>query len=67
MAKCTYEQRNELLALNRRLRLATINVGEMHGFWDLIFDIEAFLSDRPMVVPHTAQELIDEAVKDLRT
>lgn len=42
-------------------------VGSMHALWDTIFDAEAFLTNRPMLVNHGAThgEIIDKLTTDL--
>lgn len=60
------EHQNEILTrLVRRMRDVAIPVGPQHAWWDLIFDIEAFLSGQETVLKMTADEFIVEAEKYL--
>lgn len=59
--RMTEEQKNRLVELCNVLRIRASKVGPMHSFWDIIFDIESYLNESPMMAPRSASELIAEA------
>ena len=61
----TEEQRAKLQTLVRDMRNIAAKVGSMHGWWDGISDIEAFLAGKPTIVTMTPDEWIAYAEKNL--
>lgn len=61
----TEDQRERLLFLARELRKIAAPVGPMHSFWDIIFDIEAFIQGQETILIKTAEEWIAYAEKCL--
>lgn len=57
----TDEQRRELERLVKRMRSHAAKFGPLHGWWDTIFDIEAFLQGRPTLLKGTAEEWLAAA------
>ena len=54
----TEKQGLRLIALNHELWKIAEPVGSLHGYWDIIFDIKAFLEGRPPLLQMTAEEWI---------
>ena len=61
MPKLTGEQKRRLETLVTEMRKVAAPIGPLHSWWDLIFDIEASLSDNRMLIAMEADELIAEA------
>lgn len=57
----TPEQKERLQFLAMEMRKVAQPVGPMHGWWDDIIDIEAFLAGRKTMLNKTAGEWIAEA------
>lgn len=59
-------QELKLEGLVRDLRKVALSVGPLHAWWDVIFDIQAFLICQPTVVTKTTSEWVDYAEKLLK-
>ena len=49
------------------MRKVAAPVGPMHGWWDVIFDVEAFLQGKPVILEKTTEEWIkfcDDILKE---
>lgn len=57
----TNNERTELERLVGALRERAYPVGSMSALWDVVFDMEAYLRDRPTIVSKTAPEWIKYA------
>jgi hypothetical protein len=49
----------ELRRLVNELRQRAQAVGPLHAYWDIIFDIEAFLDGRPTIISKSAEEWVE--------
>jgi hypothetical protein len=54
----TEQQHTRLTELSAQLRQIAEPNGSMHGFWDLILDIEAILAGKPTLLTMTPEEWI---------
>jgi len=57
----TQQQREEITDLINCMRKVAAKVGSMHSWWDIIFDMEAFLEGRRTVLSFTAKGWIEYA------
>lgn len=62
----TAQQYKRLIELAHRLRRVATPKGAQHAFWDVIFDIEAFVNGRLTILEKTADEWIEFAEQCLR-
>lgn len=67
MPDITPEQREKLTELNKQLAKVANNSGQgrMHGFWDIVDDIRAFLDGKSPILKYNADEWIAFAEKKL--
>jgi hypothetical protein len=56
-------KRETLRELKNKMRESASIAGSLHAWWDLIFDIEAFLEGRPTLLIHTVDEWLSIAIK----
>jgi hypothetical protein len=63
MSEISKEQREELTRLVKELANIASNSGQgrMHGFWDVVYDIDAFLNGKATILKHSADEWISYA------
>lgn len=47
----------------RRMRERASKAGPMHSWWDVIFDIEAFLAGKPTLLQKSAREWVEYAAE----
>ena len=61
MRELTSTQRDAMIRLIDRLRDRAEPIGPLHSFWDLIFDMEAFLRGDKTFLNESADEYISIA------
>jgi hypothetical protein len=57
----TQEQKAKIEELTKRMRAVAAPVGPMHSWWDVIFDMEAFVKGEKTIVIMTADKWIEYA------
>lgn len=57
----TPEQKTKIEDLTRRMRSIAAPVGPMHSWWDVIFDMEAFVKGERTIVTMSADGWIEHA------
>jgi len=57
----TSDEKILLTNLYTKLRIEALKINEMHGWWDAIHDISAFLTGQETLVQHSAKEWIEYA------
>lgn len=62
----TPEQAARLRELVAEMRKVAAPVGSLHSFWDVMWDMEAFLEGRPTIIRQSADEWIKYAEQCLR-
>lgn len=50
------DKQNEIDELIAKLRARAAPVGPMHGFWDVIFDLECFRDGKPTILKKSHDE-----------
>jgi len=49
-----------------QMKEVALQVGPMHSWWDIIFDMECFLNDKPTILNKTQDEWINYGTKLLK-
>ena len=60
------QQKKRLIELSGQMRKIAHKVGSLHAYWDIIFDIDAFVDGRPAILKYDAAGWIKYAEKTLK-
>jgi hypothetical protein len=55
----------ELPNLIAKMREIAASVGPLHAWWDIIFDVEAFLAGRPTILKKSGAEYAEMCVAEI--